>query len=253
MTQKVIRYIILLLAVIFMASSCVLYEDVTFHADGKITYHLTVDMEKVMMLSSFKNQGDSTIYAPSSDTIISIGEHMKRKEAENKLTDEEKLLFGDMKQLSLRRIESQKDNILKIEIYGAFDNDEQLNKALIAMNNLMEYSENNEVKNNSQTSPEFVSQYSWDKFTMTRYTVKNPFYKEEAEDDSMLSTFGGMSSSLRKDSLKVKYHFPYRVEKINNAEATPSQDRKTVYSVYEVDAFSLSTKSANISITVVKP
>lgn len=261
MKKNLTYYFSLVLLSVSFISSCTLYEDITFHADGKITYSITLDMEEMMgMIPSLSNK-DSLENNISSDSIISFAEMLAEKEGKREHTDEEKQLIFAIKPFSVRQVENYEDNVFTSSIYGTFDNDKQLNEALFAMNKLIRFADNGrKYVSVFFDAPEYVSQYSWDGTTMMRYTIKNPLFNgdeniEEREySEELISeidhSFGGM---VKASKMRIKYHFPYRVEKINNTEATFSQDGKTVISDHKATVFTDSPQDADISITVTKP
>lgn len=253
MSQKHVRYIMLVLAVVLSASSCALYEEVTFHPDGKITYNLTLDTKELIKVMTPSLLGEDNIANNnSSDSIISLSELI----AEQELTDEEKQWAYAIKPFSMRKIENFEDSVFTSSVYGTFDNDKQLNEALIALNNIF-VGTSKDISEGFYETPRLISQYAWDGTTMKRYTIKNPLFKEdrntERTEEKIEAAKSVMNNIYKSGNLKIKYHFPHKVKNVNNPEATFSQDGKTVITDHKISVFNESPQDADISITVATP
>lgn len=257
-------YITIVFGLIGLITSCSVYEELYFAKNGNISYKLTFDSEQLMQMMPKDSASENSI---PSDSIISFAELInKMADNENISYPEEKEDLENISRFSIRKFEDAQNKVFTFTILGDFDNDEQLNKAFFSMNRLMgktSDTENSLSLGKSKIIDQFnqISQYKWDGKQMERYTINIEIPEadidEEAlsDEDEAIDLFNmknPFSTFLMGSKMQVKYHFPSKVDNINNPEALLSQDGKTVIIDYLATVLSESQNEANIKISVNK-
>lgn len=262
MKKNVIYIISVIICFITFSTSCSIYEELYFAEDGQVKYQLIFDGKELM--KSTPNPNDSTIDMTVKDSIISIADIINaNKDIKKTLYPQEKEDLNNISAFVVRKYENPVKKEYTFSISGEFANAETLNKALFSLNRLV-----GSVQNSSESSLNMqgtklmdqstnVSQYKWDGTTMNRYTVEAETMQandknEEDEIGKIMRVTNPFTSFLMGGKMTIKYHFPVKVDKIDNKEAMLSQDGKSVIANYQATTFTESPEDANINITVKK-
>jgi len=246
--------------IIFFTASCSVYEELYFKEDGQVNYQLTFDSKELMK----SLPGDSATDMTVKDSILSIADiihansHVKKT-----LYPQEK---EDLNNISAFVIKKHEDPVKKeytFTIQGEFADTEALNKALYSLNRLIGYAQDDADSSLSMGKSKLmdqlsnIPQYKWDGISMERYTVASEKIKpeednEEDEIGKIMGVTNPFTSFLMGGKMMTKYHFPTKVDIIDNPEAMLSQDGKTVIVNYQATIFAESPEEANINITTIK-
>lgn len=242
--KKTILILSFLISILF--SSCSVYEDVYFHADGSVKYQLSFDASKMLEIPGMSQE------MPTDSTFSMID-----KIKEDSLTFS-KIDKSDLENLSLLFINIKSDTVnkkLRIMLTGDFKDAESLNKTLISINktNDKEKSESSQISGtpfsrNTFSSLKLPSQYSWDKTTMSRIVDMTLFETNEEKSEDTIGS--AMEQLFNEGRMIVRYHFPEKVLKISDPEALMTQDGKTVVVEYPIVQFTKSSEKMNIKISV---
>lgn len=238
--KNILTYFLITFLVLF--SSCSIYENVYFNEDMSIKYQMKFDASEMMaMLPSMSGTNKSM----PTDSIISIADIIAEYNSIETLSPEEQQILNDLKPLTLR---INSDSIAKtffVSLYGDFENAEALNKAFKA---LAEHKGGMlDAEPNAKAISQFdnISRYKWDGNTMIREIdpdmLQTKSSTNSAEENGFMDMFAG-------GKMIVKYHFPKKVNNVNNPDALLSQNGKTVVVEYSVKDFINSSDKINIEI-----
>ena len=237
-----------------LLSSCSVYEEITFHKGGKMSYNMTFDAGE--LLKMFPEKGISG--GKMSDSIISFAEMIEKEKTEmiGQYPDMEKDL-DNIKPLYMRFVENAEKCECYISIYGDFKDSEALANAFQSMNNLASQAKDtdNKIPASKENMTEWMSnfpQYHWNGKTMKRYIDAAQIIPDEddMEEDPTVGKdpFSDWTSFFEGSKMTVKYHFPQKVESVSDPNALLSQDGKTVIIEYPGSVFTKSPDKANIEI-----
>ena len=253
-------YLTLLLGLsALLASSCSVYEEITFHKDGQMSYNMTIDGGDFMkMLSESKSSSSGKV----SDSIISFAQILESEKMDMvngypEMEDD----VENMRPLFFRTVENHQTGEFKISIFGDFKDTDAFNKAFKSMVNLASNTKDMDVdiegmpatgKRDGKDMIEWLAyfpEYQWDGKTMKRTIDTSKSKISEDEDTpSNKDPFSDWKSFFQGGKMSVKYHFPNKVDAVDDPNAMLSQDGKTVIIEYPASVFTTSPKDADIEI-----
>ena len=224
-----------------ISTGCSVYEDIYFLEDGKVKYNMTIDGADVMALagsSSLKNNNNKF----PKDSIINFAQIVR-----DTLDIIPQEIEQDLKNIEPLYMRVQNDDslgILKISLYGDFDNMEAFTNAFTSMSKI-----EGQVKNRKGDNP--MNKFSidnlfnrnsffWDGVTFKRtVTVEKNQDNEGDNADKRLekNIDESVSRLFSQGQMVVKYHFPQKVKNVSNKDATFSMDGKTVILNYPASLF----------------
>lgn len=213
---------------ITLLSSCSIYEEIYFEKDGQVSYNMTLDMSEMLAMVP-----PEKMTSMPADSTISFAEMIKEKVDMDTLSSME---IEDLKNIMPFYLSTKMDAETKsatISIYGKFSSAEDLNKGFMAMKRMASKNEgkmsglpqSNDLMNTYNTF-----NYSWDGKTMRRTGGKKTSSQSEEQATSKGNEFAKL---LTGGKMRVKYHFPIKVNTIDNPDALISQDGKTVIVEYK--------------------
>ncbi len=252
--MKKLIFAIFSVSILFF-SSCSVYEDLYFLENGQVKYNMTVDASDMMSMvgqSSLKS-GDNY----PKDSIINFTQ-IVRDTLKNISPDIEQDL-KNIEPLYMRVQNNDSLGILKISLYGDFDNMQAFTNAFNSMSKLeseIKNKENNPLKKMSVDNLFSRNVFSWDGTTLKR-DVKAPEKAEgnadeEGEEDADIRLDKTMDESMKRlfsqGKMVVKYHFPKKIKNVSNEDATFSMDGKTAIINYPANLFLEPTNELSIEI-----
>jgi hypothetical protein len=253
-------YITLLIALsALLSSSCSVYEEVTFLKDGRMSYNMTFDGGEFMkMLSESKSSSSGKI----SDSIISLVQVLESEKMDMiNGYPELKNDIENIRPLFFRTVENHQTGEFKMSIFGDFKDADAFNKAFKSMVNLASNTKDMDVdiegipatgKRGGKDMIEWLAyfpEYQWDGKTMKR-TIDTSKLELQTDDKepSNKDPFSDWKSFFQGGKMGVKYHFPQKVNSVDNPDALLSQDGKTVIIEYPASVFTTSPQEADIEI-----
>lgn len=255
------RYITLILSITFSAilfSSCSVYEEVTFHKDGRMSYNMKFDAAELMKMFPEKKSPVSK----TSDSIIYVGQMLKDEKMDiiNKYPE----LSEDIENISpifIRTVENEATGEFYVAMCGEFKDAREFNKAFGSMARIASASKDMDIdvegmpasgKNKNMVDwIGHLSDYEWDgkkmkrKMDISKLSLAD---EDENEEPSSKDPFSDWRSFFGGGKMAVKYHFPKKVKSVSNTEALLSQDGKTVIIEYPASVFTTSPQEADIEI-----
>jgi len=197
----------------------------------------------------------------NSDTIISFYKMIEteKKDIIGKYPDMENDI-NNIKPLFMRMVENSEKGEFYISVYGDFKNSDALNSAFVSMNKMAQHAEqtSDKIPGSKDNVLAWLSnfpQYNWDGKTMSRTATEiaeHPIDDADEETTPDRESFLNFESLFEQGKMKVKYHFPKKVQSTNDPNALFSQDGKTVILEYPGAILAKSPEKANIEIKLDK-
>ncbi|NDV77827.1 hypothetical protein [Dysgonomonas sp. 511] len=223
--MKKILFTLSLIITIFLAS-CSVYEDIYLLENNGLKYNMTLDASEMMAMVSQSSMPSKTKLPK--DSVISFAQMAKDS---LQISDDIKEDLKNIEPLFVRIQNDDETGILKISLFGEFENTDAYSKAFASLGKLS--SKAQELKANP--SGKFPierfsahSQLSWDGKTFKRITKSSG--ENDDEDDGKIDE--SMKKMFAQGKLIVKYHMPKKIKKISNQDATLTIDGKTAVVQY---------------------
>lgn len=260
--RKIIQTLLIVLSLAYL-TSCSVYEELTFHKNGQIAYNMTIDGKELMQMFPNEKFSSSNI----SDTVMSIGQMIENEKMD--VINEYPGLKEDienMKSIFLKIAGNDEKREFYLSIFGDFKDVRTFNKAFGSVANYVSKAKEDASVNISGSNLGKGDQlmlwlasfpvYQWDGKNMKR-TVETSMLPKSDSDINDGSTpnqdpFANIDTFFESTKLTIKYHFPKKVESVNNTDALLSQDGKTVIIEYPASVFTSSPKDADIEIKLKK-
>lgn len=253
------KYLISILSItllIIFSSSCSVYEEITLHKNGQMSYTMKFDATELMKMVPDKKTATSKI----SDSIIYVGQMLKDEKMNiiNKYPE----LNEDIENVSpifLRTVENGTTGEFHISLGGEFKDVEEFNKAFRSMAKIAAASKDMDIDVKGMPASdkskdmidwtEHFPDYEWDGKVMKRKIDMSKLTISEDDEEALTKDpFSDWRSFFEGGKMTVKYHFPEKVKSINNPNALLSQDGKTVIIEYPASVFTTSPQDADIKI-----
>lgn len=244
----------LFLLPILILSSCSVYEDIHFLEDGRVKYNMTIDASEMMTLVGQSSLKSNEKDYPQ-DSIINFSQIVR--DTLNNISPEIEQDLKNIEPIYMRIQNNDSLGILKISLYGDFENMETFTNAFASMSKI-----ENEVKDKGNSSFNKYSidnlfnrnSFLWDGTTFKRIVTASERQEEENSEsndaDKKLSknideSFNRLFS---QGKMVVKYHFPKKITNVSNKDATFSMDGKTTILNYSASLFLTPTEELSIEI-----
>jgi len=240
--KKIISIIISLSFLAFV--SCSVYEDLYFLENGQMKYNMTIDASELMSIVGQSSLSKEKDYPK--DSIINFSQIVR--DSLKNISPEIDQELKNIEPLNFRVQNNDSLGILKISLFGDFENFDAFTNALSSISRLESQIKNNKSNPLTKLSANNIfsqNSFSWDGTTLKRTVTA----AEEAKDSDDENNGGEGAEKLTKDvdesmtrlfsqgKMVVKYHFPKRVKNVSNEEATYSKDGKTVVLSYPASLF----------------
>ena len=241
------KNLFLLICFVIATTSCSVYEDITFHKNGKIDYKLIIDGKELLtMIPDLNAEKISDKFLDGEETI-SIAE--KLKESLDEITPETEAYLKALEPLYISYTENIENQELMFSLFGNFKDADAFNNAY---NALLKLQENRETSLQEGIDGLFGrSNLYWDGKTMKRFVQEDIDRKTESDEENL--DFAGidlLKGLFGGGKMQIKYHFSEEVSTINNPDALLNQNRKTVVLEHPADVFFDSGEQLNIEIKV---
>jgi hypothetical protein len=232
----------MVLLVVIALQSCQIREEISFNKDGSGTYEMAFDMSEMMQM---RESFDSLPPKPPIDTLINFASFLdEKKDSISKLSREDREQLATLRplQFSMKVNDSAKRmdmhliyKFKKLEDISKFgDALEKANiRELQAMTDpipgMAAESPNDSVRKNDgigelfSISESFQTSFSSKKFTRT--VTDKAVAEALKKKDTTMKADDPFADMMR---LKQVYRFPYRVKRVNNANARILSDFKGV-------------------------
>ncbi|MBK5722874.1 hypothetical protein JGH11_18555 [Dysgonomonas sp. Marseille-P4677] len=248
--MKYIRSILsIIIAVLF--SNCSVYENIYFSENGNIKYEMSIDAgEMIATMSSMEINAPDNI---PSDTIIHLIDFIK--DSLDLSSENIQDAIKNIEPIYLKYENKINESKLNISIFGNFENSDALNKAFAAMSLLDQYTnkgkDNDENQNSLPVEKLFRCSLLWDDVTMKR--VIDPTNNNESDKESSPnSKHNTLYKFFANGGMVVKYHFPKKIIKVSNPDATLSLDGKVAIIEYSGSMLTEPTDKLSIEIATEK-
>lgn len=246
----------LVFALIFLMNSCTVYEDMTFHENGKLSYSLQFDMSQ---LSGFSLEPTNSMKnSHRRDSVVAFVDLFKNNKGETLDISELKEDLENAAPFKIRYTTDSDTQTSLMTLFGDFNNTDDFNKSLHSFGNLISKVAEKDAPN-YQSSIDFKEWFSnmpvftWDRIKMTRSS--NPSSKkneEESNSDNDIDfnrfQINSKLMMLLGCKMETSYHFPQKVESVSDSTATVSDDGKTISIEYSGDVFTENPEKTNIEI-----
>jgi len=221
-----------LLVISVLASSCSVYEDITFHSNGAISYKLTVDASELAALGGGIPEKPSDKVG-AGETIVLSELILDELDSEEFVIPQSEL--DNIAPYYMSYLEDDETKNFEISIFGEFANVEDFHKANTSLMAMV--AANADDGSEMQVADILArNNFTWDGKTMTRKVVESPIiaitssYKDnnEEEDEDTSEPDFGLAEFFDTGRFIVRYHFPGEVMNVDNKDALLTIDRKTV-------------------------
>lgn len=212
--MKIIKFILPLILLISL-NSCIIYEDYTFHSDGKIDISYHVDGSKFAKMGKSENSGKI-------DTIINFSDYLNKDKAYKK--DEIDQIAELFKNFQIKILAN--DDKMEYDLRGTLNNVEELNKAVL-----------------------FLQEDSLSKIIpLFNLKIKNKkFIRENISSETISSESKEGLPSMILNSI-ITYNFDQPVKKVSDKNAVISKDRKKVTIEYSPEDYSNGNTNIEIDL-----
>lgn len=246
-------YYILFFTLTTLLSSCSIYENVYFAADGQVKYEMLIDASGMLAaMPDISNKIDKE--TTGNDSIISFSNILKEKYPDiDNLSQEKQDMINKIEPFYLKINNNQTESQLSILFAGEFENTQSMNEAFAALKILEEEQKAEKTKINSMPTgnmDKFIldSQFVWDGKQMARMAVEKTAQDDDDEEAAETDNENMMKMLLANGKYIIKYHFPAKVKSVSNKDALFSLDGKTV--ILDMPATALSNGSNIININI---
>jgi len=240
---------------LILLTSCSVYEDIYFLENGKMKYDMTIDASEMMSLVGQSSLNSSTSYPK--DSIINFSQIVK--DTLDNIPPEIEQDLKNIEPIYMRIQNNDSLGILKISIYGDFDNMEAFAEAFKSMSKIesqVKSRVNNPANKFSLDNLFSRNSFSWDGTSFKRSIIlpeKNEAMNEDEDsagnEESINKVMDESISRLfSQGNMVVKYHFPKKIKSINNENATFSMDGKTAILNYPARLFIEPSDALSINI-----
>lgn len=222
-------------------TSCAIYEDITFHADGKVEYKIRIDGKELLAaVPDLKTMSGSDDIAKNE--VISLADKLRDSETEIDQEMEESLKA--IEPIYVNYEEDFDNGKIEINIFGTFDDAAAFNKAVVALQKIQE--------KESESADSFDLTFgggvlSWDGKKMKRTVAENSVAKDL---DSNEKTDDFLKNMFSNGKMVVKYHFPKKISSIDNPKALLTQNQQTVVVEYSSDMFVNPNSDLDIEVDI---
>ncbi|MDH6310254.1 hypothetical protein M2451_003156 [Dysgonomonas sp. PFB1-18] len=258
------KLIITIFSLFLLLTSCSVYEDLYFLENGQVKYNMTIDAAELLAIAGTSSLKNSNNKYPK-DSIMNFSEIIR--ETVDSIPSGMEQDIKNTEPLYMRVQNDDSLGIFKISIYGDFDNIDAFTNAFASMSKL---EKEGKSKTNNSFSKFYVNDpfgrnsYSWDGTMFKRVvtaapekieyeiTDNNGINDEEENDNTGLSLKnsidGSMDRLFSQGNMVIKYHFPKKIKKVSNENATFSMDGKTAILNYSAALFLNADERLSIEI-----